>query len=189
VAVRVDRKRRAPSWSAAWRRARRCVQPRNWPPCASRPPPTIWGFRAGSNFSPGASTLGLPTIESHRQGLPDIAAIPRAEGEGDSRLAPHIALGERERVAAPRARWKDRAIERGSGRGLSCHPQPRSYRGRALLADRDRLNRGGDNKSDSQAVFVGTSSTSSPAGADLLQARRLSFYFAHAAKRATSGND
>lgn len=109
------------------------------------------------NFSPGTSTLGLPTIESHRQGLPDIAAIPRADGDADSRLAPHIALGDRERVgSAPRTLEGSGESSVDLGGAYHVTRNLDLTAGVRYSRDRDRLNRGGDSKSDSQAVFVGT---------------------------------
>lgn len=113
--------------------------------------------RGFQSFSP-ALGLSLPSGDARRQAMPDLSAFPRVDGSGDdSRLAPHIALGERERAGrAPRT------LESGGEQNIDLGGAYRVTRNLEVTAgvrysqDRDRIRPTNDTKSDSQAVFVGT---------------------------------
>ncbi len=114
--------------------------------------------RGFQSFSPSGGTFTLPSGDARRQALPDLSAFPRVETAGDdSRLAPHIALGERERAGrAPRT------LEGAGEQNIDVGGAYRLTRNLEVTAgvrysqDRDRLKPTNDAKSDSQAVFVGT---------------------------------
>jgi hypothetical protein len=114
--------------------------------------------RGFQSFSPASAGLSLPSVDARRQAMPDLSAFPRTDGGGDdSRLAPHIALGERERAGrAPRT------LESGGEQNIDLGGAYRVTRNLEVTAgvrysqDRDRMRPTNDTKSDSQAVFVGT---------------------------------
>lgn len=113
--------------------------------------------RGYQGFSTLTSTYSLPGNDRAKHDLPDLSAFPRIETSGDSRLAPHIQLVDRERAGrAPRT------LESNGEQTVDVGGSYRVTRNFDVTAgvrysqDRDRLKPTSDAKSDSQAVFVGT---------------------------------
>jgi hypothetical protein len=114
--------------------------------------------RGFGSFSGSTGNFSLPGGDARRAAMPDLSAYARAEPAGEeSRLAPHISLGEHERPGrAPRT------LESAGEQSVDLGGAYRVTRNLAVTAgvrysqDRDRLKSSSDLKSDSQAVFVGT---------------------------------
>ena len=115
--------------------------------------------RGFQNFSGTLQAYSLPHNEARRQDLPDLSALVRNDSgaTSDSRLVPHIALGERERAGrAPRTLESagEQSVDLGGAYRVTRNLDVTA--GVRYSQDRDRLKPALDGKADSQAVFVGT---------------------------------
>lgn len=113
--------------------------------------------RGYQNFSTLTATYSLPGNDHGKHDMPDLSAFPRVDGSGDSRLAPHIQLVDRERAGrAPRTLegFGEQSVDVGGSYRVTRNFDVTA--GVRYSQDRDRLKPTNDSKSDSQAIFVGT---------------------------------
>ena len=120
--------------------------------------PTVYSLgvaRGYEGFGQSAPAFSL-TQDSHRPDLPDLSNFKLSPQDQPSRLAPHIALDDRQRPgSSPRTLESDgvQTVDLGGSYRLARNLDVTA--GLRYQRDRDRIDSTAD-KIDTQAVFVGT---------------------------------